>query len=708
MKDNKPEMSNEKRYGFLASDYAEYQKILANVIAKQEEKDLPAIELKNVYIDFGETLAVDDVSFKIPEGKLVTLLGPSGSGKTTALNAISGLLTISSGKVRFYGKNVTTLTPQKRKIGFVFQNYALYPHMSVYDNIAFPLKNDASWKNDVITASLVAKTKINNIYLEALGASEEERNDYLQAVVNTRAVMDELERLASRSISRRRKKLSQAQSNYKLALNKFEAKSTILSKNVLKRFDRLKEDYNKIISNIAYQHQINKANGVDIEFRNLDIEDEIIASGLLKYRAPKVTKTDAPTRYDWLFTNKYLALETLYKQYQQLNAKVAAEDKMQFSKSDAMKLAKMEYKLLRNQARVKYSMKMIDILRENSQKIADLKQELKLAEKELKSIGKEDVKRAHRNLKVVPKIMKSEYARLEKELDAKYNFKEIVKKDTKLRNFELSQEQRDLIEKYSKEVVTIKQAIHRDVLEVAKRVEILQILQKKPTRLSGGQQQRVSIARAIVKKPKILLMDEPLSNLDAKLRINTRQWIREVQQSLGITTVFVTHDQEEAMSISDIIVCMSTAKVQQMGTPMELYNKPANQFVARFLGMPEMGIIPSEYANGLLKVNGVEIPGIKLSGKDNALVNVGVRAEDYKIVLEDVENAQFRGVVTTVEQFGKESKLTVKLSDDIKLNFLVHNKFNFKVNDQIHFNVPTDRLHIFDSVSEERIEYDVQ
>ncbi|UWV82947.1 ATP-binding cassette domain-containing protein [Mycoplasmopsis cynos] len=88
----------------------------------------------------------------------------------------------------------------------------------------------------------------------------------------------------------------------------------------------------------------------------------------------------------------------------------------------------------------------------------------------------------------------------------------------------------------------------------------------------GKQQQRVSIARAIVKKPEILLMDEPLSNLDAKLRISTRQWIREIQQSLGITTVFVTHDQEEAMSISDIIVCMSTAKVQQLGSPLELYN----------------------------------------------------------------------------------------------------------------------------------------
>ncbi|SYV90307.1 maltodextrin ABC transporter ATP-binding protein, partial [Metamycoplasma alkalescens] len=111
----------------------------------QAKKSIPAIEVKDLVIDFGESLAVDNVSFIIEKGELVTLLGPSGSGKTTTLNAISGLLRPTSGKIFFSGVDVTKFSPQQRELGLVFQNYALYPHMTVYDNIAFPLLNDKHW-----------------------------------------------------------------------------------------------------------------------------------------------------------------------------------------------------------------------------------------------------------------------------------------------------------------------------------------------------------------------------------------------------------------------------------------------------------------------------------------------------------------------------------------------------------------------------------
>ena len=202
-------------------------------------------------------------------------------------------------------------------------------------------------------------------------------------------------------------------------------------------------------------------------------------------------------------------------------------------------------------------------------------------------------------------------------------------------------------------------------------------------------------------------MDEPLSNLDAKLRISTRQWIREIQKSLGITTVFVTHDQEEAMSISDIVVCMSTAKVQQIGSPLELYQKPANQFVARFLGMPEMGLLPATYKNNTLMVFGQKFANVVLEKKNVVDLNVGVRAEDF-IIKTSSQKHNFSGDIIAVENFGKESKLIVSLNNDIKLNFLVDNKYSFRNGEKIYFDLPIDRLHIFDALTEKRIEYELQ
>ena len=151
-----------------------------------------------------------------------------------------------------------------------------------------------------------------------------------------------------------------------------------------------------------------------------------------------------------------------------------------------------------------------------------------------------------------------------------------------------------ILDKEGKQVIKkrklTKDEIDKIVRETARVVQIEQYLERKPNQLSGGQQQRVAIARALVKKPKVLLLDEPLSNLDARLRLQTREEIRRIQQSTGITTVFVTHDQEEAMSISDQIVVMKLGVEQQRGVPQEVYNNPVNQFVANFLGTPPINL----------------------------------------------------------------------------------------------------------------------
>ena len=171
-----------------------------------------------------------------------------------------------------------------------------------------------------------------------------------------------------------------------------------------------------------------------------------------------------------------------------------------------------------------------------------------------------------------------------------------------------------------------KEEMHRKALEAAKLVQIDGLMDRKPAELSGGQQQRVAIARALVKMPRVLLLDEPLSNLDARLRLQTREEIRRIQRETGITTVFVTHDQEEAMSISDRIVVMKDGVVQQIGRPQDVYDSPVNLFVSKFLGTPPINVFEGEVRGGLLYLG--EDAVLKAALPDQK-VWVGVRPEGF-------------------------------------------------------------------------------
>ena len=165
------------------------------------------------------------------------------------------------------------------------------------------------------------------------------------------------------------------------------------------------------------------------------------------------------------------------------------------------------------------------------------------------------------------------------------------------------------------------------VVEAAKLVQIDQLLERKPAELSGGQQQRVAIARALVKKPRVLLMDEPLSNLDARLRLQTREEIRRIQRETKITTIFVTHDQEEAMSISDLIVVMKDGVLQQIGKPQHVYDDPVNLFVAKFLGTPPVNVFNGRVEGGKLLVGGDAI--LSVQGVADREVWCAIRPEGF-------------------------------------------------------------------------------
>ena len=309
-----------------------------------------------------QTTAVNDMSFVVPDGKLVGLLGPSGCGKSTTLYMIAGLHKPTSGKIWFGDEDVTAVPPENRGIGLVFQNYALYPHFSVKQNITFPLDNVR------FPGPLDAhKTRIN------------------------------------------------------------EAKSA------LKKAQKAQE-------------------GVEEAQKELD---------------------EALEAYE---------------------------------------------------------------------KAAKALEELKVSDPQ--------------------------------------KYKEVTKT-------RLTKQEKDAI-------------AHK----MARLVDIEPYLERKPRELSGGQQQRVAIARALAKTPRVLLLDEPLSNLDARLRLQTREEIRRIQKETGITTIFVTHDQEEAMSISDVIVVMNFGVIQQIDEPQKVYDEPVNLFVAKFLGSPAINVFDGEIKGGKLYIDG--------------------------------------------------------------------------------------------------------
>lgn len=190
--------------------------------------------------------------------------------------------------------------------------------------------------------------------------------------------------------------------------------------------------------------------------------------------------------------------------------------------------------------------------------------------------------------------------------------------------------------------------------EMADLVQIGHLMDRKPGELSGGQQQRVAIARAIAKKPRVLLLDEPLSNLDARLRLETREEIRRIQQETGITTIFVTHDQEEAMSITDTIVLMKDGVLQQKEAPQEMYRKPANQFVASFMGTPPMGFLTGKVENHKIMIGSSVLS--EMEAADGEVI-IGVRPESWRLS----EHEGMDATVTMVEVIGRDTLMTVEV-----------------------------------------------
>ena len=253
--------------------------------------------------------------------------------------------------------------------------------------------------------------------------------------------------------------------------------------------------------------------------------------------------------------------------------------------------------------------------------------------------------------------------------------------------------------------------IDRKVQEAARVLDMTHLLERKPRELSGGQQQRVALGRALVRDPAVFLMDEPLSNLDAKLRVDMRAEIKALQRETGVTTVFVTHDQVEAMTMGDRIAVMRDGLLEQEGRPDVVYNRPANMFVAGFIGSPAMtfGRVGVDRGDGALRLTH---PALRLECAPVAGVGdeaiVGIRPEHTRPWQDGAGLAgPFQGTIESVEALGRETFLGVRVADDLRLVVRADGASDHRLGDRFQFGVERGRLHLFHSGSEAAIAHSV-
>ena len=242
-----------------------------------------------------------------------------------------------------------------------------------------------------------------------------------------------------------------------------------------------------------------------------------------------------------------------------------------------------------------------------------------------------------------------------------------------------------------------KAEIDRRVVEAARMLQLDELLERKPAQLSGGQRQRVAMGRAIVREPKLFLFDEPLSNLDAQLRAQMRVDIRKLQRQLRVTSIFVTHDQIEAMTVGDRLAVLNNGELEQIGTPMEVYSKPASEFVASFIGSPRINLVSGEVKAGTLHVDGFEIPGF--SQISDQPVKIGIRPEDF--VLESTSKMSLQ--IDLVEELGSDELLYCVSPTGLDYRIRCPGGSGHKVGKNIAVSVISEKLHLFSSQSGKRL-----
>ena len=616
-----------------------------------------------------DTIAVKDLDFVVPDGTLVGLLGPSGCGKSTTLYMISGLQIPTSGEVWFGDQEVTNLSPEKRGIGLVFQNYALYPHMTIYKNIEFPLTN------------LQVEIPLVTFYIYKLDYQYQMESDD-----NQKGIEKSFVSLAHKA------GLKNKQFSINTSLEGNSLNINVVLNGVSPATKQLFVDnVEKIVKcQLINQSEEQCSDALfDTTFRaTVNYIDEGQTLGVT-FRG-RLDKSFTNNRIDDVINSYHTACHGFGL------PKEAAIAKTQHGYELMARIEKLPHNLLEQWvnnvkekaavsfSQVSYTVTAVDnpVL---SKSIRDYLKEHQLSFSDYKLYHDKT------NVKIYFRLLKA----------SKEKMQDIIAEMTQ--KFQLSDVETDIAQAVAHRKLTKEE--RRDIVyETAKLVQVDEYLQRKPNQLSGGQQQRVAIARALVKHPKVLLLDEPLSNLDARLRLQTREEIRRIQQSTGITSVFVTHDQEEAMSISDQIVVMKLGEMQQMGHPQEVYNSPANLFVAQFLGTPPINVFKGQVKGGKIFV-GEDIVGDAKGVKDRE-VWVAIRPEGF-LLAKPGEKEVLHANCEMIQVMGRDVSLVGKNENCTKPSFkaIISADDDVKAG-EVTLKVKPHKIFIFDNETEERIYLD--
>lgn len=608
-----------------------------------------------------DTVAVKDLDITIPDGKLVGLLGPSGCGKSTTLYMISGLHSITSGEVWFGDEEVTNLSPEKRGIGLVFQNYALYPHMTIFKNIEFPLRNLkvevplVTFFDYFIDAKVTIKTDLEkqdmfegvSLLLRKMGVKKPEvslEDDYVKVAL--RNVPETFRNLFVENLTKVINPIEIKESKVQTSEAQFDTNVRA----VVNAYDETE------IVNVSFEAKLGK------DFNTNLIDDTIktcTTTGKKYGKVLNVSITRVQGGFELLARINNIARGKL----EEMEKALSVNDKVKFLSTSTV---------ITNVVNKKFVNDFKQILKSKGIKYSDLK---------IYFDGKNT--RVFFKLKQASKEITNDIV---KELTDNLSLSD-VSTDTKsaVAHRRLTKEERKDI-----------------VVETAKLVQVDEYLQRKPSQLSGGQQQRVAIARALVKRPKVLLLDEPLSNLDARLRLQTREEIKRIQRDTGITTVFVTHDQEEAMSISDQIVVMKLGVMQQMDSPQTVYNNPANLFVAQFLGTPPINVFKGEIKDGKVMIGSDVIYELEDKVEDRP-VTVAIRPEGFALGKEG-DKVGLQADVDMVQILGRDISIVAKNEACTKPTFkvIVSNEDDL-VKGHIVLSVKPSKMFLFDVETEERL-----